>query len=69
MVNKRVQFEITDKGLKDLLKLKDELYSATVADAIRSSLKIAKKVEDEKKRGNRIVIIDSNNNQRELEFV
>jgi len=69
MNKKRVQFDITDQGLKDILILKDQLYVASVADAIRSSLRIVKKLEDEKRKGNKIVIIEKNNKQRELEFI
>ncbi len=68
MVNKRIQFDLSDAGLKELLKLKDELYSVTMAEAIRSSLKIVKKLEDEKRKGNKIVIIDKHNKQSELIF-
>jgi hypothetical protein len=66
---KRIQMDISDEGLKELLKLKDELYSTTMAETIRSSLRIAKKIQAEKKAGNKIVVIEPNNKQRELEFV
>lgn len=69
MEKKRIQLEISNAGLKDLLKLKDQLYVATMADAIRSSLKIVKKLEEEKKAGSKIIIVDKNNNQREIEFI
>ncbi|HLG23842.1 MAG TPA: hypothetical protein VI564_02830 [Candidatus Nanoarchaeia archaeon] len=69
MVKRRIQLDISDAGLKELLNLKNQLYATTMADAIRSSLKIVKKLEEEKKKGNKIVIVDKDNNQREIEFI
>ena len=63
---KKIQMNITDQGLKDLLFLKDQLYASTTAEAIRSSLRIVKKLEEEKKAGNKIMIVDKNGQQREL---
>ena len=39
MGKKRIQLDISDSGLKDLLTLKDQLYASTTADVIRSSIK------------------------------
>lgn len=69
MAKRRVQLEISDQGLKDLLEIKEQLYQSTMAETIRSSIKMMKKLEEEKKKGNKIVIIDKNNKQREIELI
>jgi len=69
MKKKRIQLDISDSGLRDLLKLKDQLYASTTADVIRSSIRIVKKLEEEKSKGSKIIIVDKDNNKRELEFI
>ncbi len=65
-MQKKIQMNISDQGLRDILELKDKLYASTMADVIRSSLKFMKKLEEEKRAGNKIIIVDKKGNQREL---
>lgn len=65
-MQKKIQMNISDQGLKDILELKDKLYASTMADVIRSSLKIMKKLEEEKLAGSKIIVEDKKGNQREL---
>lgn len=69
MGNRRVQLDMSDEGLKDLLKLKDHLQTSTMAEAIRTSIKIVKKLDAEIRKGNKVCIVDSQNKQTELIFV
>lgn len=66
---KKIQMNITDQGLKELIELKEILNASSMADTIRSSLKIVKKLEEEKSKGNRLVIVDQKNKQTQIEFI
>ena len=56
MVKKRIQIELTDKGLKELEKLKDQLSKTTYAETLRASLKITKFLEDAKENNQEIIL-------------
>ncbi len=69
MVNKkRVQVELSKDAVKELEGLRDSLNLGSVADVIRSSLKMRKYLDLEQKAGNE-VILRNKKTKREKEVV
>ena len=56
MKKKRLQIELTDKGLKELEALMKQLDKTTYADTLRASLKITKYLEDAKDGGEELIL-------------
>ena len=68
--NKRVQLNISKNGLKEIEELKESLNLTSMADVIRSSLKLAKYLQLERKAGNEIIIRDrKTNKEKEIVFM
>ncbi len=63
---KKIQMNITDKGLKDILNLKDKLYATSMTEVIRSSLKLTRLLKEESERGNEILIRDKTTGKEKL---
>ena len=53
---KKLQINISNKDLNDLKKLQDEMEVTSMAEVIRSSLKVYKYLEAQKKEGNKIIV-------------
>ena len=53
---KRVQVEISKEALKEIEELRESLHLTSIADVIRSSLKLTRYFELEKKAGNEILV-------------
>jgi len=68
MTKKRMQIELTQRGMDDLAKLKEQLEKTTYADTLRASLKITKFLKDEKERDQEIIIRDKKTG-KEKEFL
>ena len=63
---KRLQIEITDKGLKELEALMKQLDKTTYADTLRASLKMAKWLEDTKEKNDIILKDKKTKTEREV---
>lgn len=67
---KRIQLNISKRGLEEINELKERLNLTSMADVIRSSLKLAKYLELEKKAGNEIIIRNKKTNkEKEIVFI
>lgn len=58
MNKKRIQVEISNEAVKEIDQLRQDLNLGSIADVIRSSLKLTKYFELEKKAGNEVIIRD-----------
>lgn len=58
MTKKRIQIEVTDKGLQELENLMGQLDKTTYAETLRASLKIAKYLEDAKANNQELILRD-----------
>ena len=63
---KKIQMNITDKGLKEMLDLKHKLYATSMSEVIRSSLKLTRLLKEESERGNEILIRDKKTGKEKL---
>ncbi len=55
---RKIQMNITDKGLKEILELKEKLYATTMTEVIRSSLKLTRYLKEEVESGKEVIIRD-----------
>jgi hypothetical protein len=65
---KRLQIEISDKGLKELQELMRQLDKNTYAETLRASLKITKFFEDAKENNDIILKDKKTGAERQIEF-
>jgi len=63
---KRFQMIISDKGLRELKELQDKVEQRTMADLIRSSIKVYKYLQEQRELGNEVIIRDKNGKEKEL---
>lgn len=55
---KKLQLNISDRGLRDLKEIQDNLEATSMAEVIRSSLKIFRYLQEQKKEGKEIIVRD-----------
>ena len=55
---KKLQMNISNKGLSDLKMLQDSLAATSMAEVIRSGIKIYKYLEEQKDMGKQIIVRD-----------
>ena len=67
---KRIQVDISKEAEQEIDELRRSLNLNSIADVIRSSLKLTKYIELEKKAGNEIIIRDKNTHkEKEIVFI
>ena len=65
---KRIQVEISKEAEKEIEELRRSLNLGSISDVIRSSLKLSKYIDLERRAGNEIIIRD-NKTKKEKEIV
>ncbi|MFA5174207.1 MAG: hypothetical protein WC438_03425 [Candidatus Pacearchaeota archaeon] len=66
----KIQVNISKEAQKEIEELKEQLNLSTYADVIRSSLKLSKYLELEKKAGNEVIIRNKNTGkEKEIVFI
>jgi hypothetical protein len=69
MAKPKIQMTISNKGLRELKELQTEVEAVSRSDVIRSSIKVLKYLEGQKKLGNEIIIRDiKSKKEKELIF-
>lgn len=67
---KKIQIIISDQAKREIEELREELNLGSISDVIRSSLKLTRYLELEKKAGNEIIIRNKKSKkEKEIVFI